>query len=129
MVEHRGRRTGLPHRTVLEVIGRGEDSLDVASAWGRHSDWYRNLVAHPRARLSTGRLRDVPARVEILEPTAAAEVFRRYARNHPRAAHALGRTLGIPFDDPPALAEKIPVVRFHLERGAAGRRDRDAALP
>lgn len=116
MVEHLGRRSGLVRRTVLEVIGRGVDTLDVPVAWGRGSDWFRNVTAHPRVRVSSGRLRGVPATAEVLDPAAAAEVFRRYASEHPRAARILAKTFRLPFHDPRAVAEQVPVVRFHLER-------------
>ncbi len=115
MVEHVGRRTGRVRRTVLEVIRHDDRSVDTAAAWGRRSDWFRNVVAHPRVRVSTGRLRRVPATAEVLDPAAAGEVFARYAADHPRAARALATTLGVSFEDPRALAERIPVVRFHLD--------------
>jgi deazaflavin-dependent oxidoreductase (nitroreductase family) len=112
MVAHVGRVSGLPRRTVLEVIRRDDRSLDVAAAWGSKSDWLRNVIAEPSVLLSTGRMRSVPAVARVLDHGAAAGVFEAYARVHRRAAQALGRALDLDFSDPAEMASAVPVVRF-----------------
>ena len=50
----RGRKSGLPRRTMLEFTymnGR----VYVTSAWGRRSQWYQNILADPRVTVQTGR--------------------------------------------------------------------------
>lgn len=116
MVEHIGRRTGLARQTVLEVVRHDPTSIDVAAAWGERSDWYRNLQATPQARISTGPLRGEPAVASVVDREEAASVFGDYAEAHPRAARALAKALGLPFDDSPALAAAVPLVRFTLDR-------------
>ncbi len=115
LLEHIGRTTGLPRETVLEVIRREDDAVFVAAAWGAQSDWLRNVVANPAVRVSTGRLKRRRARALVVTPEAAAEIFRRYAEDHPKAARALASTLGLPLDDPDAMARTVPVVRLAFE--------------
>lgn len=112
LVEHVGRRSGLTRRTVLEVVDHDPDGLAVAAAWGPRSDWFRNVEADPDVRLSTGRMRGVPARARVLASSEAEEVFARYAEAHPRAASALSKVLDVPVADPVAMAGVVPVVRF-----------------
>lgn len=114
LIEHTGRRSGLPRQTVVEVVRRAERSVDVAAAWGDHSDWYRNLMADPTCRISTGSWRRRPAVASRLSPDAAAGVLAAYARDHPRAARALGKRFDLPFDDPDLMASAIPVLRLSV---------------
>lgn len=114
MIEHTGRRSGKRYRTVVEVIGKGENTIDVAAAWGPKSDWFRNVKASPEVSVSSGRLRDAPATAAVLDDATAAAVFAAYARNHQRAAATLSRSLGLPLDDPEAMAESVPTVRFTI---------------
>lgn len=114
MIEHTGRRSGRTYRTVVEVIGRAGNTIDVAAAWGPTSDWFRNVQANPEVVVSSGRLRDEPATAGVLDDAAAGAVFAAYTQNHPRAAATLSRSLGLPLDDPAAMARSVPAVRFTL---------------
>jgi deazaflavin-dependent oxidoreductase (nitroreductase family) len=112
--EHTGRTTGLTRETVVEVIRHDAASVDVAAAWGEKADWYRNVVADPSVRLSTGPLRLVPATASVLSEEDAASVFAAYSAAHPRSAKMLRKTLGLPLDDPATMAGAVPVERFTL---------------
>ncbi|WP_372595320.1 nitroreductase family deazaflavin-dependent oxidoreductase [Actinotalea sp.] len=119
MLTHRGRATGLPRRTVLEVVeeDRARRTVVVASGFGV-SQWLRNLRANPPLRLDIGTEHGVPTARE-LDPAEAAKVLSRYQLAHPRAARALGqKLLGAPFDGSPgsaqALAEQTPMVELRL---------------
>lgn len=111
-VVHVGRKSGRERRTALEVIGRDENSLVVAAAWGPKSDWFRNVVANPGVKISTGSLRLVPATARVLDEGEAVDVLVEYRRRHARAARALAKTLGLALDDPERMAARVPVVRF-----------------
>ncbi len=122
MLVHRGRRSGRRRETVLEVI-RHEDEPRrylVASGFGRGSDWYRNVLASPEVEVCVGRRRS-PARARELPLDEAAEELRRYAVDHPLAARAIARILGVPFDGSPeqirALAERVPIVELRTVSG------------
>ena len=121
----RGRRSGLPRRVVLEVIGRGSSRAEllVASAWGRQAEWFRNVQADPRVQVQVGRRRFVSEVSEISE-SAAAEALRDYARAHRLAYRGfigpllLGhRPLCTP-EEFTALARTLPIL---LVRPAASR--------
>lgn len=89
---HTGRKSGLPRETVLEVVLKEGSSYIVASGWGPKSDWYLNLLAHPRATIQVGsRVWEVEA--QPLEPEECARVLERYARLHPWAYRLLGPVL------------------------------------
>ena len=64
----RGRRTNLPREVLLPCRRVGNDVL-VLSAYGRRSDWMRNVLKNPRVSVTcNGRERS--ARAEIIEEVA-----------------------------------------------------------
>jgi len=99
LVNHAGRRTGLLHRTVLEVVDRDPETgtLTVASGFGPSADWYRNLLAHPETEVVLGS-RHFPARAHPVAPDAGAQIMCRYARRRRRLARRIVRVLGYEVD-------------------------------
>lgn len=94
LLEHRGRRTGQRRYAVLEVVDRpAPDTFVIVSGFGSASQWYRNVVADPRVRISVGLRRNVEAVAEPLSTDAAEAVLARYAEHHPRAWDTMRRTL------------------------------------
>jgi deazaflavin-dependent oxidoreductase (nitroreductase family) len=114
MIEHTGRNSGLLRRTALEIVHRDDESIDVAAAWGVKSDWYRNLQADPRLKVSRGRLKGAAATASVLDQASAESVYAGYTEAHPKAAAALGKTAGLPLNDPEQMAAKVPLVRLTL---------------
>ena len=49
----RGRHTGLPRHVMVEFRRHGSKYY-LFSAWGKRTDWYRNLLQHPRVTLQHG---------------------------------------------------------------------------
>ena len=115
MIEHTGRNSGLLRRTALEVVHRDDESIDVAAAWGVKSDWYRNLQADPRLKVSSGRLKGAAATASVLDQASAESVYAGYTEAHPKAAAALSKTVGLPLSDPTRMAATVPLVRLTLE--------------
>lgn len=104
LLEHRGRRTGVPRYTVLEVIDRPRPgSYVVAAGFGRRAQWCRNVLADPRVRISVGIHRGVEARAIPLSGPAVSDTLARYRQLHPAAWSVLGPTLSAALDAP--LAE------------------------
>ncbi|TFV61450.1 nitroreductase family deazaflavin-dependent oxidoreductase [Mycobacterium sp. PS03-16] len=94
MLEHIGRRTGVPRYVVLEVLTRPDaDTYVVASGFGTRAQWFRNVLAEPRVRVWSGGRRDAPATATVLPTPQADEVLQGYAARHPRAWEALTPTL------------------------------------
>ncbi len=99
MLEHIGRRTGATRYVVLEVVDHpAPDTYVVPSGFGERSQWFRNVLANPQVRVSTGRRRSVAATARRLSTAEADAVLRRYIDAHPHAWASLGsvldRTLG-----------------------------------
>lgn len=88
LLEHRGRRTGALHETVLEVVRADRDRgvWYIVSAWGDRAQWLRNIRASPRVRVRTaGRV--LLADAHEVPPEEAEAVIADYGRRH---LHATG---------------------------------------
>ena len=124
-LEHRGRKSGQPHLTILEVMFFDRDTKEsvVASAYGSRADWYRNLQAEPALRVQTGRLDYLPAQ-RFLTPQEAREAAARFCRQHPWEARLVPRVLpaigaAIPTDSelaPIDLLASLPMVALRPKR-------------
>jgi deazaflavin-dependent oxidoreductase (nitroreductase family) len=113
LLEHTGRKSGLPRETVLEVIRHDDQSFDIAAAYGAKSDWVRNIEADPKVRISTGRIQHAEATAVLADMATAKSAFADYT-----AAKAFGKSLGLPLDDPARMAAVVPVVRITLTTAA-----------
>lgn len=113
MLEHRGRKSGLPRQVVLEVVAHPEAGrYVVVSGFGERAQWLRNVRANPQVRVSVGRYRTRPATAAILDRAAADSMLEIYQRMHPRAWAQLRGTMEH------ALGTKIatlPVVALDLD--------------
>ena len=111
MLTHTGRKSGQPRFAVLEVARHDQPSgtFFVPAAYGRKADWYRNLLKTPEVEVNH-RGRHLELLAETLPVEAATDEFALYAASYPRAARNLGQMMGIPFDDPRAVADKVPLV-------------------
>jgi deazaflavin-dependent oxidoreductase (nitroreductase family) len=98
LLEHRGRKTGRRHRTVLEVVARDDQSGKVfaASGFGRASNGFRNLEADPHATIETAGRRTA-VKAHVLDPEERERVFARYRRQHPWRRRFFERRLGPAF--------------------------------
>lgn len=112
MLEHTGRRSGLRREAVLEVVGRpGPGRYVVVAGFGDRAQWFLNVRADPRVRVSVARLRSVPATARVLDTREAARVLDRYVAANRRLWRWFGpvveRTLGRPVDGagPPPMVE------------------------
>ena len=99
LLKHVGRKSGLPRETVVEVADRDEStgSYTIASGFGAGSDWYRNLRAHPDARICVGN-RCFDIRAKLLSPEESGEAMVRYGKQHPSAAREITRLMGFRAD-------------------------------
>ncbi|WP_083905237.1 nitroreductase family deazaflavin-dependent oxidoreductase [Nocardia transvalensis] len=104
LLEHVGRTSGARRYVVLEVVGRPEKGCYVVvSGFGERSQWFRNLRAHPRARVWSGARGPVEVDARVLDADETAAALHAYVAAHPRAWQtmkpALENTLGAPIDD------------------------------
>jgi len=78
LVEHRGRKTGLPRTTPLVYLADGDRIVVVASQAGRpeNPQWFHNVVADPDVTVQIGR-RKRPMRAHVADTGERAELWPR----------------------------------------------------
>jgi deazaflavin-dependent oxidoreductase (nitroreductase family) len=123
LLEHRGRTTGRPVRTVLHVVRWDAASRHVlvAAGSGPGTDWYRNVLAHPLVRVTIGRERNVfGCAVPLPDDEARSELERARARRPGIAGHVVRRLLarlgggtGPGRDGPAVVIDLAPRHRAH----------------
>jgi deazaflavin-dependent oxidoreductase (nitroreductase family) len=116
MLTTSGRKSDLPHQTVLEVVLHDQetDIYYIASGWGERSDWLRNIQKTPTVVVNVG-LRQFEAVAIRLSQEDAERVLTDYACQHPHAARFLTRLMvGLQLDTTEdqnrSLAHSIPLV-------------------
>ncbi|MCX2729566.1 nitroreductase family deazaflavin-dependent oxidoreductase [Saccharopolyspora sp. NFXS83] len=117
MLEHLGRNSGVVRHVVLEVIGHpAPDVYVIASGFGERAQWYRNLMANPRVRISVAGHNTAPATARRLPTAEADSALADYARRHPRAwakfKNVLENTLGITISEQDTA---LPVLELRLD--------------
>jgi deazaflavin-dependent oxidoreductase (nitroreductase family) len=99
VLTHVGRRSGQPHATAAMVLAedRRTGEVVICSVWGPHTDWIRNLRAHPALRVQVGRTSFVPQHRFLTDEEAFA-VGADFRRRHPWDGPALpGRSTPSPW--------------------------------
>ena len=63
LLVHTGRKTGQSYSTVAMILSRDPQSHEavICSAWGKDSDWIRNIQAHPAVKVQIGTPAAAPA--------------------------------------------------------------------
>lgn len=94
MLRHVGRKSGLRHNVVLEVVrhDRATGVYIIASGWGEKSDWFRNIQKTPQVVVHIGR-RWFDATATRLPYEESVRELRDYARRHPAAFRELSRLM------------------------------------
>jgi deazaflavin-dependent oxidoreductase (nitroreductase family) len=122
LLTHTGRRSGLLHQTVLEVVRHDKITGDyyIASGFGEKSDWYRNVMKKPQVIVQSGRKLRFDALAERLSSEDAELELLDYARRHPAALHELARFMGYRMEntetDIRALGRIIPILALRPEK-------------
>lgn len=121
LLVHIGRRSGLERRTVLEVVHYEPktSAIVVMSGFGRTSDWYRNIQAHPAREVVVGRRSFAPTHRDLTEDEAVAAVADYERRNRiaaPIIRPILSKLVGWRYDGTDEarrrLVEDRPLVLF-----------------
>lgn len=98
LLNHVGRKSGLPRQAVLEVVIHDKESNTyyVNAGFGSKTDWFRNLQVQPEVSILVGRRKwDVCA--EVLSPEEGGEIFRRFCDGN-RYAQTYAKGLGFEVD-------------------------------
>lgn len=117
LLEHIGRTSGKRREVVLEVFGEPtQGTFLVVSGFGGRAQWFRNVLAHDRVRVTIGRHGPRPARARIVSQSEADEALQAYAARRPRAWNTckpiIEETLGVPIEE---RGTALPVVALTLE--------------
>jgi len=78
-----GRHSGKKRFAMVDVqyYEKETDTYFIEAGFGTHSDWYRNIQAHPIFKAQVGR-RSFQATARLLPPEKAGEIILEYARQH-----------------------------------------------
>ena len=84
LINHIGRKTGLPRQAVVEVVYHDQeaDSYYVVAAYGNKTAWYNNLMAAPEVTIQVGR-RKLEVVAEVVPAEQAGLIFRGYIERFP----------------------------------------------
>ncbi len=114
MLQHTGRTSGQARYVCLEVVERpAADRMIIASGFGTRAQWYRNLLADPRCRLSSGRHRDVAAIARPMNETESDQALAHYAQDHPAAWRRLRAGIEKAGGHP---VDRLPMVELTLAK-------------
>ncbi|MGD2228576.1 nitroreductase family deazaflavin-dependent oxidoreductase [Mycolicibacterium nivoides] len=134
LLNHRGRITGKPRQTVLEVVRHdpADDSFVVASGWGPAAAWYQNVLHTPDVSIQVGR-RTIPVTAVPVPEDQGAEIFANYAvRHRTLARYLLPRLMGFAVDgseaDFRAAGQRMPFIKF-VPRAKAGESGKSQRCP
>lgn len=96
LLTHRGRRTGLLHQTVLEVLKYDATTSEsiVMAALGDRADWLRNIRHSPPLEVQTGRRCYVPM-YSVLSEDEADRFLDEWERDHPLESAIGARVMGL----------------------------------
>lgn len=99
LLNHIGRKSGLPRRAVVEVVDydAATDTYFIASGYGKKSQWYKNIIAHPEITIQVGR-RKLAVTAVPLSPDDSGEKMVQYAKRNPIAAKNITRFVGYEID-------------------------------
>lgn len=124
LLEHKGRKSGVIRRTVIEVVDHNPQagSFVVAAAWGDQADWFKNISVEPKVTIGVG-LKKFSAIARVLPYEEAVHHLTVYARNHPVAFKQLGSLLVSSTSREPeqivkTFAESMPFVQFIIQADA-----------
>lgn len=113
MLQHTGRRSGARRFVVLEVVDRpAANEYIVVSGFGTTAQWYRNVRANARVRVSTGTKRAAPAIATLMTDQEAAAALEHYVRDHPKAWNTLRATIEQATGTP---VHNLPMVRVRID--------------
>jgi deazaflavin-dependent oxidoreductase (nitroreductase family) len=99
LINHLGRKSGLPRQSVVEVVERDQraGSVTVVAVYGQQTQWYQNLKAHPETTIQIGSHKyDVIA--EFVSPEDGEEIIVRYFHRYGKITGMLFSILGYSWD-------------------------------
>jgi deazaflavin-dependent oxidoreductase (nitroreductase family) len=111
LLNHTGRKSGLPRQAVLEVViyDRETNIIYINAGFGTRSQWYQNLLAQPETSIQIG-WRKMEIRARQLSPQEGGELFLKFIKTAPfaeRYPKALGYEVDGTDEDYRAMGEMM----------------------
>ncbi len=125
LLNHRGRKSGLPRQAVVEVVRRdpATETYIIASGFGEGSQWFQNLMHTPDITIPVGR-RTLLVHARRLYSEEAADEMADYARRNPKDARALAGFMGFEVDGTEAgyreLGAQLPFMALKKRESCKG---------
>ena len=117
LLNHIGRKSGLPRQAVLEVVDHDAQTYYIASGFGKKSHWYQNITHTPQVNIQVGRKKMV-AIAEELSKENALKILTSYAEAHPFALKELSRIMGLSYTGKPEeieqMASLLPIIALNV---------------
>ena len=121
LINHVGRKTGMPRQAVVEVVERDKStgSVTVVAGYGQQTQWYQNLRAHPDTTIQNGA-DTFRVTSEFFTPEDGEEIIVRYLHRYGKLTGQLFSMLGYSWDGTEGGARQIAndglrFVRFVLQ--------------
>jgi deazaflavin-dependent oxidoreductase (nitroreductase family) len=95
LLVHAGRKTGTPYSAIAMVLSydpRTREAI-ICSAWGKNTDWIRNIRARPALQVQIGRESFQPEQSFLTEDESLA-VVADFQLRHPHRSRLLASILG-----------------------------------
>jgi deazaflavin-dependent oxidoreductase (nitroreductase family) len=108
VLTHVGRKTGKPYAAAAMVLAEDRTTGEavICSVWGPHTDWIRNLHAHPALRVQIGRT-SFPPQHRFLTSGEAFAVAAEFRQRHPWRVRLISRVLGVDLRSEAGIREFI----------------------
>lgn len=119
LLEHTGRKSGKLYATPLQYEQMDGDYY-VGAGRGPKADWYRNILADPRAHVRVGRLRFDCCAEPVTEPGRIADFLVYRLNHHPLMVGLMMKLHHLPMRPSRVqleeLARSLAVVRLRPQR-------------
>jgi len=93
-----GRKSGKKRHAMVDVLlyEKESDTYFIEAGFGKRSDWYRNIQAHPVFEAQVGR-RKFLATAEMLPSERSADVMLNFIQRRPKYAESVLKMVNIKF--------------------------------
>lgn len=113
VITHTGRKSGLPHHTMVEYHML-DDVKYAPCAFGPRSDWYKNITADPRVTIQTAHGTESATAVRVTDDQELLAVYELFMRRDPPLTRWYLDSLGIQAEQQDVIAKKDRIywIRF-----------------
>jgi deazaflavin-dependent oxidoreductase (nitroreductase family) len=114
ILTHKGRKSGRIYHTMVE-FHRLNGNIYVPCAFGRQSDWYQNIKAHPLVTVQTSKGSESMLATRVTDDQEILDVFSLFQRRDPPLTNLYLRTLDIEPIPDDILEHKDKIYWIRLE--------------